>query len=221
MTTPPPGYPGPGYPPNPYGAPAPYGGQYPPRPGYGPAGYGQGGYPPRPPSPVTAYLGAALFLGCSILSFVVAGIGWSGTTSAFEATAALVGIAFQSAGTTNHDYAISITISVACTILLFAILLACRLGFGRWLAGGLGALVSAYYVYALIYILSNGGASVIALVVVAMILWLAATVTAFLPATAKAMRGAAQRAGYPPQGYPPPGGYPPPPSGYAPSGSPW
>jgi hypothetical protein len=71
-----------------------------------------------------------------------------------------------------------------------------------------GALTTVYYIYAIIWILSNDGGEVIAMALVSWLLWLAATVLAVLPATGRAMRRR-QPAG--PPGYPQPGppGYPP------------
>jgi hypothetical protein len=179
---------------------------YPPQPGYPPPyggpppGYGY--YPPRPPSTAPAYLTAGLFLVCGVLSLVIAIVSWDGTTEAGSVLAAVIGIAFSEETTRNVDFGIAATMTVACTTLTFALIALARLDFMRWILGVLGAIVAAYYVYALIWLLSHDGGSVIGLALGALLLWLAATVTAFLPATGRAMRGAERRFAQPPA--PPP-----------------
>jgi uncharacterized membrane protein YfcA len=172
---------------------------YPPQPGYPqygapPPGYG---YPPPRPSPALAYLTAALFLACGALSLVLAIISWDGTTDTPEALVATIGAAFSDDVTGNVDFAIATTMTVACTTITFALVQLARLDFVRWILAVIGGIVTAYYVYAVIYLLSHDGAEVIALVIVAFLLWLAATVVAVLPATGRAMRRR-QQPGYQP-----------------------
>jgi hypothetical protein len=176
---------------------------YPPQPGYPPPygapppGYGY--YPPqRPPSTAPAYLAAGLFLACGVLSLVFAIVSWDGTTSSGNMLAAVIGIVFSKETTDNVDFGISATMTVACTTLTFALVLLARLEFVRWILVVLGALVTFYYVYAVIYLLAHDAASVIGLAVVALLLWAAATVVAVLPATGRAMRGARPRQPYGP-----------------------
>jgi hypothetical protein len=194
------------YPPQGYGPQGyqPYG---PPPPGYGPYGYGR-------PSTALAYITAIVFVVCGALALMLAIIGWDGTAENPDMLVALIGIAFQDDLSRNFDYAIAITMSVACTTILFGLLMFARLEFVRWILGVLGALMTLYYIYAIIWVLSNDGGEVIAMVLVSWLLWLGATVVALLPATGRAMRGKqggpAGPPGYPPPGYPPqPGGYPP------------
>jgi hypothetical protein len=182
---------------------------YPPQPGYPQ----QWGYPPYralpsgPASTVLAYVTAGLFMACGVLSLVCAVVSWDGRTDATGVLAAVIGIVFSGETTGNVDFGISVTMTVACTTLTFALVLLARLGFVRWILGGVGALVTVYYVYAVIYLLAHDGAAVVGLVIAALLLWLAATIVAFLPATGQAMRGARPRPGYQPMPPQPPMGY--------------
>jgi hypothetical protein len=120
---------------------------------------------------------------------------------------ALVGAAFTDDLTGNVDFAISASMTVACTSILFGLVMFARLEAIRWLLAVVGALMTVYYVYAIIWILSNDGGEFIAMVLVSWLLWLAATVVAVLPVTGRAMRrrqrpGPGGPPGY--QGYPPP-----------------
>lgn len=189
---------------------------YPPQ-GYGPQGYQPYGSPPPgygqygpapagPASPALAYITAIVFIVCGALSLMLAINGWDGTSDNGTMMVALIGAAFTEDATGNVDFAISVTMSVACTALLFGLLQFTRLGFVRWILAVVGGLVTVYYVYAIIWILSNDGGEYIAMVLVAWLLWLFATVLAALPATGRAMR---QRVppgmppGYQQPGYPP------------------
>lgn len=182
-------------------------------PGYG--AYGR-------PSTALAYVTAVVFIVCGGLALTLAIIGWDGSSDSFTMLTALVGAAFSEEVTSNLDFAISVSMTVACTTLLFALLLFARLGFVRWILAVVGALVSAYYIYAIIWVLSHDGGEFIAMVLVSFVLWLAATVLAILPATGRAMRGHQApppgQPGYPQPGYPQAGpGYPQPgPPGYPP-----
>lgn len=190
---------------------------YPPQ-GYGPQGYqpygppppGYGPYPPQRPSTALAYVTAIVFIVCGVLALILAIVGWEGVDlDNVKMVVALVGAAFSEDVTGNIDFAIAVTMSVACTTLTFALILFARLEFVRWILAIVGALVTAYYIYAIIDILStDGGGEFIAMPLVSWFLWLAATVLAILPATGRAMRRRQQPAGppgYPPAGYPPPG----------------
>lgn len=190
VSYPPQGYGPQGYPP--YGSPPP---------GYGPYGYGR-------PSPALAYVTAVVFIVCGALSIMLAINGWDGTSDNGTLMAALIGVAFTDDLTGNVDFAIAATMSVACTVLLFGLLQLTRLGFVRWILAVVGGLVTVYYLYAIIWVLSNDAGDYIAMVLVAWVLWLFATVLAALPATGRAMRPRLP-AGMPP-GYQQPGpGYPP------------
>lgn len=180
----------------------PYG---PPPPGYGP----YPGYGPRQ-SNALAYVTAVVFLVCGGLALVIALMGFDGTSDNPDMMVALIGLAFASDLSTNADFAISITMSVACTVITFGLVLFARLEFVRWILGVLGGLVTLYYVYAIIKLLSDGGGEFIAVPLLSWLLWLVATVLVVLPQTGRAMRGK-QQSGYPQgyPGYPQPGYYPP------------
>lgn len=193
--------PQPGYPPPPQYGPqhAPqfgphYASEYGPPPGY--PGYG----PPQRPGTAAAYVCAGLFLICGVLALITAIVGWDGTATNVDMLVALVGAAFTEDVTGNVDFAVSATMTVACSTLVFALVLLTRLDAVRWLLGVVGGLVTVYYLYAIIKLLADGGAEFVALVLVSFLLWTAATVVALLPATGRAMRGFQRRlAHYPPR----------------------
>jgi hypothetical protein len=192
--------------------PPPHPGYPPPHPGYG---YGYGPAPYRPPTPSTAlaYVAAGLFLIGGLLVLVAAIIGWNGTSDNPDLVAALVGIAFSEDLTGNVDFAISASMTVACTTLTFALVLFARLDFVRWILAFVGALTTVYYLYAIIWLLTNDAARVIALVIVSFAVWAGATVVVLLPHTGRAMRGYQRKlAGYGQSQYYPPA----PPAGYGP-----
>jgi hypothetical protein len=141
----------------------------------------------RRPSTAPAYITAVLFLGCALLSFILAFVSWDGTGSPY-ALAGVIGMLYSGRLTGNVDFAISTTMTVACTTVTFAGILLGRLAFARWFLAGLGGLVVAYYACAVIYLVVRGGAQYVAVPVLAMLLWAAATAMALLPFTAKAMR---------------------------------
>lgn len=185
------------YPPQGYGPPGyqPYG---PPPPGYAPYGYGR-------PSPALAFVTAIVFIVCGALALILAIVGWEGgDEDTATMVAALVGMAFAEDITGNGDFAVAATMTVACTTLTFALVQFTRLEFVRWILAVVGALVTAYYLYAIIWILSNDAGDYVAMALVSWVLWLAATVLAVLPATGRAMRRRQQPGppGYPPPGYP-------------------
>lgn len=188
------------YPPQGYGPPGyqPYG---PPPPGYGPYAYGR-------PSTALAYVTAIVFIVCGVLTLILAIVGWNGSGETPTMLIALVGAAFTDDVTGNIDFAVSATMTVACTTLTFALIQFARLEFVRWILAIVGALVTAYYIYAIIWVLSNDVGKYIAMVLVAFLLWLGATILAVLPATGRAMRRRQPTPMGPPAGYPPPG-YPP------------
>ena len=179
-----------------------------PPPGYGP-------YRPPGPNNTPAFLAAGAFLICGVLALVVAIVGWSGSSDNPDLAVALIGLAFSDDLTGNADFAISFTMSVACTTLTFALVLIARLDWVRWLLGFVGALTSVYYLYAIIWLISENGEDYIAMVIVSFLLWTAATVVVLLPHTGRAMRGYQRKVAqfgqqpypYPPQQQYPPGGY--------------
>jgi hypothetical protein len=149
--------------------------------------YGPGfGYPPRP-STAPAYVAAVLFIACGALSLVLAILGWSGGADP-HVLAGLVGIISSSHLTGNADFAISATMTAACTTLTFALVLLARLTAVRWFLVVLGAVLAGYYLVAVFYLMAHHAASVTALPAAAFLLWLCATVVAALPATGRAMR---------------------------------
>jgi hypothetical protein len=185
---------------------------YPP-PGYGPQGYQPHGAPPPgyPPyghggRPGTSlgYVTAILFLVCGALALMLALAGWSGSAEDPDLTVALVGLAFTEDITGNIDFAISATMTVACTTLTFGLAMFARLEFLRWVLAVVGGITTVYYVYAIIWVLSEDAGEYIGMVLVSWVLWLGATVVAVLPQTGRAMRGKQRQfmQGYP--GYPPP-----------------
>jgi hypothetical protein len=182
--------PQPGYPPN-YGQqpqPQYYGA---PQPGYG------HGYPPPPgrPTPALAYGAAALFLLGAVLVFTFAGISWNGKNDNAHVLAAVFGLAFSDDLTGNVDFAITASMFVGGFTTLFALLLFARLEPIRWILAVIGGLVSAYYLYALIWLLSEDAAKYMGLTALCFVLWLGATILTLLPATGRAMRG--RRPAYP------------------------
>jgi hypothetical protein len=141
-----------------------------------------------------------VFLICGILALVIAIVAWDGSSDNVDLVVATIGLAFSDDITGNADFAISVTMSVACSTLTFALVLLARLDFVRWLLGFIGGLVTVYYVYAIIKLLADGGGEFIAMVLVSFLVWTAATVLVLLPATGRAMRGYQRKlAQYPPQ----------------------
>ncbi len=185
---------------------------YPPQ-GHGPQGYQPYGAPPPgyhpygyggPPSPALGYVTAVLFVVCGGLALMLAITGWSGSSEDPDLTVALIGLAFTDDITGNVDFAISATMTAACTALTFGLVMFARLEFVRWILAVVGGIVTVYYVYAIIWILSEGAGEYIAMPLVSWLLWLGATVVAVLPQTGRAMRRRRQpvQQSYPP-GYPP------------------
>lgn len=153
-----------------------------------------------------AYVAGLLFVLCGGLALMLAIIGWEGTSDNATMLAALVGLAFSDDLTGNIDFAIAVTMSVACTSIVFGLVMFARLEFVRWILGFVGGVVTVYYIYAIIWILSNDGGEFIAMALVSLLLWLSATVLVLLPHTGRAMRGYQRKLmGGPPgyQGYPP------------------
>jgi hypothetical protein len=157
-------------------------------PGYGPPpGWG----PPPRPSTAPAFLTGGLWLLVSVLCFVLAGLNSAdgkGVRQTPEAAVALLGLAFPRGVIGNGDPAIVATYVAGGVVLLLAALVFARLGFARWILAGLGFLVVAYYVYAVIRLTINHGGTLIIVPGVALMLWLAATMVSVLPPVGKAMR---------------------------------
>jgi hypothetical protein len=155
-----------------------------------------------------------MFLLCTAVSAVVAAMctimtSYPRVFEFPEMAAAGIGTAFTNGSLKDEAVytVMGFTIGVGSTALLLAIGVFCRVGALRWMLAGLGVLTTLYYVYAVIWVLTHGGARVSAFVIIALLVWLAATVVIMLPAVGKGMRGYQPGApGYPPPGY----GYPPP-----------
>ena len=167
---------------------------YPPGGFASPAPYPQWSPPAAAPagSPAPAYIAAAVFATCAVLSYLVAGMGWTGTEGNLNALAAMIGMAFSADVTGNGDFGVALTMTVASTVLCGALVLALRWNPVRWILAAVGALVAVYYGYAFIYLLTNNvlhyATGPVLIVVVALLLWTAATVLVLLPHTAAAMR---------------------------------
>jgi len=146
------------------------------------------GAPVYRPSTAPAYACAVIFAACSLLSFILAIASWSGTGN-LHFMAAVIGVVFSDKITGNIDFGISATMTVACSTLTFAVLLTTRLGFVRWILVSIGAIVSVYYLVALVWLIGHDAARYASIALLALFLWSAATVIAVLPGTAKAMRG--------------------------------
>lgn len=180
---------------------------YPQQPGYQPQygpppGYG---YPPPPqygrPSTAIAYVAALVaVVGCALM-VTWAGISWDGTSTNYDARAAVFGMAFSADLTGNVDFAITASMITAGVTLLFALLLLARLEFVRWVLAVLGGLITAYYVYAVIYLLSHEASKFVGLALLMLVLWLAVTVLVIIPPAGRAMRS------YRPPVYQPPAPY--------------
>ncbi|WP_189255816.1 hypothetical protein [Lentzea flava] len=155
-------------------------------PGYGPPpGWG----PPPRPSTAPAFLAGGLWLLVSVLCFVLAGLNTAdGVRQTPEAAVALLGLAFPRSVIGNGDPAIVATYVAGGVVLLFTALVLARLGFARWILAGLGFLVVAYYVYAVIRLTINHGGTLIIVPGIALMLWLTASMVSVLPPVGRAMR---------------------------------
>jgi hypothetical protein len=155
---------------------------------YGQAPYGFGYPPPAPPATAPAYIAAALFAACALVSFVLAFASWSGKADP-HVMAGVIGVVQSRRFTGNIDFGISATMTMACTTLTFAVVLLARVSLARWVLMVVGGIVAVYYLAAITVLLARGGAALIGLPAGALLLWLGATVVTALPATARAMRG--------------------------------
>lgn len=217
----------PGWPPQqpyaqriPHGQPMPYGQATPGMPQYPPVppGYPGGGHPRRS-SPALAYVAAALFLPAVVMAFVSASIGWNGPEAIDSEPSmgmflSLTGLAFSDDLTGNVDFAVATTMTVACTTATLMVAMAFRLNAVRWLLAVIGVIVTAYYVYVVIDLLTDElWRELIVLPLATLLLWTIPTVVVMLPPVGRAMRGREQSNG--------PGGHPGtfgqgPPVGYGP-----
>ncbi|MEV6237886.1 hypothetical protein [Lentzea sp. NPDC051838] len=148
------------------------------------------GWSPRP-SVAPAFLAGGLWLLVAVLCFVLAALNsedGKGVAQTPEAAVALLGLAFGRGVIGNGDPAIVATYVAGGVVLLLTALLMARLGFARWILAGLGFLVSAYYVFAVIRLAVNHGGTLIIVPGIALLLWLAASMVAVIPPVGKAMR---------------------------------
>jgi hypothetical protein len=145
--------------------------------------------PPERPSTAPAYVTAVLLAMCSVLTLIVALIGWDGTTRNFKVLAAIPGMAFSEDVTGNVDFAITASMIIMGFVALFAVLVAARLEFGRIIAGIVAGIVMAYFLYAVIKFAVDGAPGEFLFpVIMSLLLWLITTIMAFLPVTRQAMR---------------------------------
>lgn len=149
--------------------------------------YGYAPYPPaqRPATAMPIYLTAGLFLVCAVFSLIIALSNWFGQPG-LSVVAALVGLAFSGDVTGNADFAISTTMTVACTTATVAVVQLFRLAVARWILVGIGGLVIIAYVVGTIDLAGNGAGSYVGLPIVALVLWIGAVVVALLPVTNRA-----------------------------------
>lgn len=195
--------------------PQPYPGQPPaqPYPGQHPGQYpGQPGMPgmpgmpmqyqgqPRKPSAGAAVAAGLLFLPAVIYTYIAAALSWTGKPPSPHIGTSVLGMAFSRYITRNGDFAITVSMIVASVVLLLALVQVFRVPGVRWGLVVLGALCTVYYVYAVIYIVSNGIPEWAIVPGVCLILWLVATIVAALPAVGRASR----RSGPPQPGLAPP-----------------
>lgn len=156
----------------------------------------------RPPSRALLYVSAALFLVCAAVAAAISAMGVITTYHSTpdggyrvpdfpEMAAALIGAAIAGAdyGKPDLRYVLmSITIVFGSIALLFAITLFARVPAVRWILGVTGVLVSFYYIYAVIWLATNGGARYIAVPMISLLLWLSASILVMLPQVGQATR---------------------------------
>ncbi|WP_433265174.1 hypothetical protein ACQPZF_37170 [Actinosynnema sp. CS-041913] len=145
---------------------------------------------PRRQGPGLAILAGLAFLPAVLYTYISAIMSWDGSPDSLHVMASVLGLAFSEDITGNVDFAITVSMIVASLVLLLAIAQAVRAPVVRWVLATLGGLVVAYYVYAVIWMLSRGGSSFVALLLVALFLWLIPTFIAVLPPVGRATRRA-------------------------------
>ncbi|MDX8052683.1 hypothetical protein SK571_25140 [Lentzea sp. BCCO 10_0798] len=144
---------------------------------------------PLRPSVASAFLAGGLWLLVAVLCFVLAGLNSAdGIRQTPEAAVALLGPAFGRGFIANGDPAIVATYVAGGVVLLLAALVIARLGFARWILAGLGFLVCAYYVFAVVRLTIDHGGTLIIVPSIALMLWLAASMVSVLPPVGRAMR---------------------------------
>jgi hypothetical protein len=151
------------------------------------------GMPMRRPNNAMAYVTAGLFMAVSVLTLICGFINTDHSPKVDDSFVALVGFQFTEDATGNGDFAISASLTVGFTVLLFAGLLLTRLNVFRWILVALGAALTISYLWGLIWVIDKGGKDFLSLLIVCLILWLASTVAAAIPPTGHAMRGYQRR----------------------------
>lgn len=125
----------------------------------------------------------------SALCFVLAGLNSDkGVRQTPEAAVALLGMGLPRSLIGNGDAAIAATYVAGGVVLLLAALLFARLGFARWVLAALGFVVVGYYIYFVVRVSLIHVSSILIVPVVALLLWLVATVVSVLPPVGRAMR---------------------------------
>lgn len=125
----------------------------------------------------------------SALCFVLAGLNSDkGVRQTPEAAVALIGMGLPRSLIGNGDAAIAATYVAGGVVLLLAALLFARLGFARWVLAALGFVVVGYYIYFVVRVSLIHVSSILIVPVVALLLWLVATVVSVLPPVGRAMR---------------------------------
>jgi len=125
----------------------------------------------------------------SALCFVLAGLNSDkGVRQTPEAAVALIGMGLPRSLIGNGDAAIAATYVAGGVVLLLAALLFARLGFARWILAALGFVVVGYYIYFVVRVSLIHVSSILIVPVVALLLWLVATVVSVLPPVGRAMR---------------------------------
>lgn len=125
----------------------------------------------------------------SALCFVLAGLNSDkGVRQTPEAAVALLGMGLPRSLIGNGDAAIAATYVAGGVVLLLAALLFARLGFARWILAALGFVVVGYYIYFVVRVSLIHVSSILIVPVVALLLWLVATVVSVLPPVGRAMR---------------------------------
>ncbi|TDP96027.1 Hsp70 family protein [Labedaea rhizosphaerae] len=151
------------------------------------------GMPMRGPSNAMAYVTAGLFLVVSVLTLICGFINTDSSPEVDDSFVALVGFQFTEDVTGNGDFAISASLTVGFTVMLFAGLLLTRVGVFRWILVALGAALTISYVWGLIWVIDKNGEDYLSLLIICLVLWLAATIAAAIPPTGHAMRGYQRR----------------------------
>ncbi|MGQ0839655.1 hypothetical protein [Actinokineospora sp.] len=160
--------------------------------------YGQPPYQPywgpKPPSRAMAAVAALVFFACCLLMFMIVVVGWSleevgsgHVPNNPQFLTAAVGIQLVDHVGPVWQAPRVLTAVVGVFALLLAPTLAAGFDAGRVLLGILGATMTAYYGYMLVYLLTQNGFRVSGIVILALGLWLIAFVFCCLPPVGRGM----------------------------------